>query len=340
MGPRRASDYRTLLWAALMPVVAGAQYVQADLVPYLSPLSCYLALAAGVMAHNHNHCPTFASRRANRVFGVWLSLFYGYPTFAWIPTHNLNHHRYTNGPGDATITWRYSNRRTLFIAATYFFVSSYFQSGPIKSYIRKARLSNRDLYRQILLQYAIWGGVAVGLLALAIARWGVARGLVVWLAASALPAVFALWTIMLFNYEQHVHADPFSEHNHSRSWTSRPLNFLLFNNGFHAAHHENPGLHWSELPRAHALLAPSIAPALVEGSVSWYFFKNYALAPFWPRFGSRQIGSPPFAREERAALDVSTADVPLADAGENVTERGPRGSAPVPASAPAPAPGP
>ena len=45
------------------------------------------------------------------------------------------------------------------------------------------------------------------------------------------PALFALWTIMFFNYIQHVHTDPWSEHNHSRSLVSPLLNFLLFNNG-------------------------------------------------------------------------------------------------------------
>jgi fatty acid desaturase len=300
-----------------MPVVAGAQYLRPSLLPWLAPVSCYLALCAGVIAHNHNHCPTFASRRMNRFFGNWLSLFYGYPTFAWVPTHNLNHHKFVNRAGDATITWRYTNRHILPVALTYFFVSSYWQSDPIKMYIRKARATNPRLFRQIVFQYALWAGTAVALLVLAIALHGWRRGLLVWLAASVLPAVFALWTIMLFNYEQHVHADPWSTHNHSRSWTSRPLNFLLFNNGLHAAHHENPGMHWSDLPRAHAALEPHIDPALVEGGIWWYFFKNYALAPIAPRFGSVQIGRAPFEAPCGGALDLTTADVPLGEAGDN-----------------------
>ncbi len=52
---------------------------------------------------------------------------------------------------------------------------------------------------------------------------------------------------MLFNYDQHVHTDPWSKHNHSRSWDGKLLNFLLFNNGYHLAHHENPATHWSKL---------------------------------------------------------------------------------------------
>ena len=54
----------------------------------------------------------------NQIFGNWISIFYGYPTFAWIPTHNLNHHKYVNRAGDATITWRYTNRHNLLVALT------------------------------------------------------------------------------------------------------------------------------------------------------------------------------------------------------------------------------
>ncbi len=290
---RNANDWRTMVWAAAMPLVAGAQYLRPALIPYLAPVLFYLALCAGVFAHNHNHCPTFTSRRMNRLYGLWLSLFYGYPVFAWIPTHNLNHHKFVNGVGDATITWRHSNRHMLPVAATYFFVSSYWQSDPIKDYIRKARHDNPKLFREIILQYVIWAGAAVALLVTAVALHGARRGVGVWLAASVGPALFALWTIMLFNYEQHVHADPGSTHNHSRSWTNPLLNFLLFNNGFHAAHHENSGTHWSELPRLHKALEPSIDPALVEYSLWWYFAKNYLLAPFAPRFGTKQIGPEP-----------------------------------------------
>ena len=105
MRPRNPADYRTILWALLAPSVVAIQFARPEWVPYLAWVSAYFALACGVIAHNHNHCPTFSSRRMNAAFGNWLSIFYGYPTFAWIPTHNLNHHKFVNAPGDATITW-------------------------------------------------------------------------------------------------------------------------------------------------------------------------------------------------------------------------------------------
>ena len=99
---------------------------------------------------------------------------------------------------------------------------------------------------------------------------------------------------MLFNYEQHVHADPWSRHNHSRSWNGRLFNFMLFNNGLHAAHHENPALHWSELRQLHEVLAPSIDPRLLHHGMTWYFVQQYLVAVFVPRRGTMQVGRPPY----------------------------------------------
>jgi beta-carotene hydroxylase len=293
MLPRNPADYRTLLWTVIAPIVVGLQFARPEWVPYLSPVSFYFALACGIIAHNHNHCPTFRSKRANNVFANWISLFYGYPTFAWIPTHNLNHHRFVNAEGDATITWRHTNKHHVFVAASYFFVSSYYQSGPINDYIKQARAKNPELFRRIMTQYVVWGGGYLGLFALAVALHGFSTGLYVFGFSMGLPALFSLWTIMLFNYDQHVHADPFSKYNHSRSFTSPTLNFLLFNNGYHAAHHERAGAHWTELKALHEQLAPHIHPSLNQKSLWWYWFKQYALAPFFPSLGTVQLGAGP-----------------------------------------------
>jgi fatty acid desaturase len=318
MRPRFAADYRALLWCLFMPLVAFAPYARPELVPYLSPISCYLALAAGVLAHNHNHCPTFKSRPVNQAYANWLSVFYGYPTFAWIPTHNLNHHKFVNKPGDATITWRYTDRHNALVAFTYFFVSSYWQSDPIKAYIAKAKRDNPKLHRTILTQYFLWGGAHTAFLVLAVVLHGVKTGMFVWFFSFALPAFFALWTIMFFNYVQHVHADPWSEHNHSRNFTGGLLNFLLFNNGLHTAHHENPGAHWSALKAIHAEIAPHIDDRLNVPNTPWWLFKQYVLAPFFPSLGTQQVGRAAWDTGTKA-LDVTSGDVDAVEAGINAS---------------------
>jgi fatty acid desaturase len=204
---------------------------------------------------------------------------------------------------------------TLFIAATYFFVSSYWQSVPIRSFIAKAQEKNGPLYRRIVFQYVFFATTHIALACLAIALYGLKAGLFLYSMAFLLPAFFALWTIMLFNYEQHVHTDPWSDFNHSRNWDGRLLNFLLFNNGLHAAHHETPGTHWSKLRPVHEQLAPHIDPRLVHRSMWGYFFRQYVIALFFPAFGTQQMGRAPFDPPDGRPASLQTAEVDLGDAG-------------------------
>jgi fatty acid desaturase len=319
MLPRYAADYKTLLWVLILaPATAAIQFAHPELIKYMWWLSCYFAIATGTIAHNHNHCPTFPNKRLNAIFANWISLIYGFPTFAWIPTHNLNHHKFVNTEGDATITWRFTNRHNIFVAATYFFVSSYYQQFPTKAFIDKARAKNPQLYRRIIGQYVFWAGGYVCLFALAMLLHGPRTGLYVFGITVALPAFVSLWTIMLFNYEQHVHTDPWSKHDHSRSFISPTLNFLLFNNGLHAAHHENPGLHWSKLPEAHAKIADQINPVLNQTSVWWYWLKQYLIVPFAPSLGTVQLGPGPDQPPNGGRVQgIKSADVDLGDAGTN-----------------------
>jgi beta-carotene hydroxylase len=295
MLPRRIEDFRTLLWVLVIApllVVAHALYPERSL--WLLPVSCYFAIATGVIAHNHMHRPTLRAKWANELFSAWISVFYGYPVFAWLPTHNLNHHKLVNRRGDATITWRHTNRHNVLVAATYFFVSAYYQSAWIKDYVREARRKRPGIFRRIVGQYVFTYGVHALVLGAAVAALGLAAGLRLWAFSLGIPAFTALWTIMLFNYCQHVHTDPWSAHDHSRNFEGKLLNFLLFGNGYHTVHHEHPSLHWADAAALHRELRPRIDPRLCERSMWWFFFRQYALAPFSPRLGTVQVGRAPF----------------------------------------------
>ncbi len=229
----------------------------------------------------------------------------------------MNHHKYVNRAGDATITWRHSNKHTVLIAATYFFVSSYWQSTPIQSYIRKARERNPSLYRRIIFQYVFFVVTHLVLLGLAVSMYGTRSGIYLYAMAFLLPAFFALWTIMLFNYEQHVHTDPWSEFNHSRNWDGKLLNFFLFNNGLHTAHHETPGVHWSNLRPLHDQLAPHIDSRLIHRSMWAYFFRQYIVASFFPAYGTQQVGRAPCDPPYGRPANLDPADVELGEAGDS-----------------------
>ena len=293
---RNRADYRSLIWVAIAIALVAAQYANPDLVVYLSPLSCYFAVSLGTITHNHAHRETFRSRRANRLFSQVLTFFYGYPAMMWVPTHNLNHHKFVNRPGDATATWRFTNSHNLWVALKYPFMSGYFQSGPIKRYLSMARDKKPSLYRRLRVQYALWIGIYVAMLALAVylhshrQSW---TGAYVFVFAVALPAVMSSVVIMIFNFIQHVHTDAWSDHDHSRNFVGGWFNYLFFNNGYHTAHHNKPAMHWSELRAEHERIADSVDPKLNEPNLIWFAVRQYLLAPLFPQLGTEQIGGHP-----------------------------------------------
>jgi beta-carotene hydroxylase len=284
MRPRYAADYKTLLWLALATANALVVWFVPASRSWLVPLGCYFALCCGLIAHNHNHCPTFKNRTANEVLNHVATIFYGFAAFNWVPTHNNNHHKFTNAPGDATITWRYTNKHNALIAFTYPFISAIAQVPVIDAYVKEQKEKRPALYRSIMGQLFLCWGLPV---VLTFIDW---RATV---AAIWIPRGFSLYTIIYFNYIQHVHCDPYSKWNHSRSFTGKIANWLLFNNGYHAVHHLKAGMHWSLAPAAHAEVAHHIHPELNPRSLFWWMFKSYVLGLFVPRFATHQIGRAP-----------------------------------------------
>jgi beta-carotene hydroxylase len=206
----------------------------------------------------------------------------------------VNHHKFINRPGDATVTWRYSRRNTWLIASTYFFVSVYWQKGLIDAFTQKARTTNPRLHRQIVAQrLTVVLGHAV-LFALALGFHGWRTGAAVYACGAGASAAMGLWGMIFFNYIQHVHCDPWSAHNHSRNFVSPIANWLVFNSGFHTVHHEHPGAHWSQLPALFKRIAKDIHPDLRQSSLFGFCLRAYLLGPFCARLRTRQIGRAPY----------------------------------------------
>jgi len=291
-------DWRTLLYAfVLMPALPLLQYAEPWLLGWLVPAQLYLGFLGGVIAHNHNHVATFAGRRANAWFSAWMSIWYGVPIFGWIPTHNQNHHKFLNGPGDATITWRYFRRNSTLSLLCYFFVSNAFQGPLVSAYLQRARHERPRLYRESVLQIRTVVVAHAVMLMAAIAVAGVGRGLLLYAAAFLLQALYAWWAMYFINFVQHVDCDPSSRYDHSRNFVGKLGNWLTFNAGYHTAHHERPGLHWSKLPALHAELSPQIDPSLNESSLLWFTFRTYVLAPFVPSLNTKPVGRVPWQLE-------------------------------------------
>lgn len=240
----------------------------------------FFSVSVAVMTHNQMHTPMWKSKFLNRLTEYWLTCFYGAPVFAWIPTHNRNHHRHNNKPPDDTRTYRFSEKNNLFTVATYPSVSGSVQMLALRDYLKDRWKLNKSEFWYSVSQivvlvawYAFWLSV----------NWVFALLYVV------VAHQFALYVVMLFNYVQHVHADEMSDYNHSRNFTGPWLNFLLFNNGLHTIHHMNASLHWSELRPAHNKIKDKIHPDLLEKTFLGYMFRAYLLAPIFPKYRTKSM---------------------------------------------------
>ena len=232
-----------------------------------------MAISVSTMTHNHQHLPMWKKKWLNILTDNWLTVFYGFPVFAWIPTHNLNHHRHINTEEDYTKTYRYSESNNLLTLLSYPSISGYFQQKVVGSYLWKLKSENKKKFYFSCIQITslvLW--IAVGL----IVDWRKALLYIV------IPQQLSLFIVLIFNYVQHIHADEEDPFNNSRNFTGSILNYILLNNGYHTAHHVSTGLHWSQLPEKHRELAPKIDPILNEDNMGWYFFRNYILGIFIP----------------------------------------------------------
>ena len=63
-------------------------------------LTCWFSFFGAVATHNTVHAPVFHQRWANRLFQVALTLTYGHPVSAYVPGHNLSHHKHTQKRAD------------------------------------------------------------------------------------------------------------------------------------------------------------------------------------------------------------------------------------------------
>jgi beta-carotene hydroxylase len=270
------ADRRTLYYMAVTTALFIVQWNLAAIQPLFYAWSLFMAVSVAIIAHNHNHVPLWRSRLLNTLTDYWLTLFYGFPAFGWIPTHNKNHHALNNKQGDYTLTYRISEKNNLFTLLSYPSVSSYFQQKPIAEYLKKLWRSNRPKFYLAASQYLVLGLYYV---AGFLWNWKKAALFIV------IPHQVSLFSVLIFNYVQHVHTDEESDYNHSRNFVGL-INLALFNNGYHTIHHQSPGIHWSETPAAQRQIEVLIDPSLNERSFWWYLLRVYLLAPFNSHFGS------------------------------------------------------
>ena len=86
------------------------------------------------------------------------------------------------------------------------------------------------------------------------------------------------WIVILFgmannNYDHHQGCKMTNAYDSANNFTTFYYTTLSFNVGYHVAHHLNPSLHWSLLPRYHGLISSeqngsAAAPMRTEGQAT------------------------------------------------------------------------
>lgn len=294
---RHKADIRTLGFMAATTGILVFNWMTAfHWLPFLA--ACFLAVSVTTITHNHNHLQIWEHKWLNVLQDYWLTLFYGFPVFAWIPTHNKNHHRYNNREGDYTITYRFSEKNNLVTLLSYPTISSIYQQGAITDYLKTMWRKRKSRFFYSVSQYVVLAafvGVALWI------DWKKALLYVV------IPQQVGLFAVLIFNYLQHVHCDEESEWNHSRNFVGKVTNFFLFNNGYHTVHHESQGKHWSTAPEEHAKVADKIDPSLNEPSFWWFLIRTYIIGLFVPKFRTKSMRLERMRRAEARAEELPAA---------------------------------
>ena len=291
---RYKADRRTLFFVALYFTCLTTLWLKA---PAFWPLHVALVMVTSVLAfmgavatHNALHSPPFKSRPLNRAFQVVLTLTYGHPVSAYVPGHNLSHHRFTQTNKDVMRTTKMRFRYNL-LNILFFLVRV--APGIMKAdstYVKAMHKRSPVWFRQYVIEASAFFGMSALLLVL---DWK--KFLLYWM----LPHTYAAWGIVSMNYPQHDGCDPDSEWNHSRNFVGKLVNWWPYNNGYHTLHHIEPGLHWSLLPEEHKKrVAPFIDPRLDQKSLIAFCFENYV----WPgrrlRFDGTPVVLPPLEPDQ------------------------------------------
>jgi fatty acid desaturase len=277
---RYRADRRTIFFVTLYFLVIGALWMFVDpawiadpsrfwIVLLPLPVACLLSFMGAVATHNAVHSPVFEKRWQNKIFQIVLTLTYGHPVSAYVPGHNLSHHKHTQSRRDVMRTTKARFRWNLLNGLLFpILVGRGIMQGEGR-YFRAMKHRLPRWYRQYRVEFYLFWAVQI---ALFVVDWQ--KALLFWL----VPHLYAQWGIVTMNVLQHDGCDAESQYNHSRNFVGRLVNWWTYNNGYHSIHHDHPGLHWSLAPEAHAReYSPHIHPNLEQKSLLAYIFRTFLL---------------------------------------------------------------
>jgi fatty acid desaturase len=264
---RHPADARSVgIVVGYLALLATLVLVPASRNVFVFAAACAASFLNTVVIHNHQHQGMFRSRLLNRAWSCVLSFGALYPASANIPSHNVVHHAFADG--DAP-DWAAPDKVDLGL--------------PLLDLLHFPNVAGPDTFAGV----TRWGRGRSAFVtryrvemvfAFAVTGALLARDFWTTLFFVVLPQLWGARNILRINLLQHAGCDTTSPWNHSRNFVGRGLNWVMCNNGYHTIHHLRPGVHWADLPAAHArVVAPHIDPRLVEPSLARYVLRTYGL---------------------------------------------------------------
>jgi fatty acid desaturase len=254
---RHAADHRTLALLLTSSALYLAHWISGATAHWLVIPSAVLAISACVVKHNHIHAPTLRSAILNRALNVWLALLTGTSTTGIRMAHNQRHHR-SNQSSEDFVRCSLVQRQPALIALITFFplvvVETWLHAKEDGATLRRKSSPLHRLRRSE--RAAVW--ILVGTALVLDSRQAL------WV--FAIPWLVGQWFIVTINLLQHEGLDARNEMIDSRNVTGTWSNWVFFNNGYHAAHHLRPALHWSLLPAFHRQELGPHLPAELEST--------------------------------------------------------------------------
>lgn len=251
--------FSLLIWALWIPF----GLVSLFLIPILT-LTTYLCLNVN---HNQIHLGIFSNRTANICTNVILSICSGMPVSVIYMPHRVNHHPNVCNENDWTGLHLAGHRQGLWRVVYY---TIHAQINLVKMRPSSPFEGISD-YRKKSLLLEILGLVTYVVVAFIFKTES-------FLVHNLIPWIVGTNILVFMNFFLHDKCDVKSEHHHSVNFTSKVLNYILLNGGYHLAHHEKPNLHWSELSKYHREnISGKIDSKYEQKSILKHFIRQYIL---------------------------------------------------------------
>ncbi|GAB1447322.1 fatty acid desaturase [Bacteroidota bacterium] len=218
-----------------------------------------------VISHNQVHNGIFRRPAYNRLFELLLSVLSLGSLANMYGVHTLNHHLHADSDEDWFSSNHVKGLTGLLAMLVFPFLAFYFTIRKRSQLFAEKRFKSihRRKQREGVISFLFLLGVFI---------YSPQEALFAWI----LPGFFAKYLLAIVNLMQHVGCLPRVPLYSSRNFLGKGLNWLLFNNGYHTAHHAKPSLHWSKLPHYHYLyLHHKLPESLIEKSLLAFVFFTY-----------------------------------------------------------------